>query len=257
MEIDKHKKQFGNLASDYTKYRREYPKELFNFIFTKVGEGEKKILDIACGTGKSTESLLRGGVQLYGCDIDPLMISEAKKQSELKHLDIRYSVAEAENLPYSNDEFDAVTVGTAFHWFANDNSMDQIKRVLKRNSPFFIYWTLTVRDVPEEDGIPWSFLQKYSWQKVSKELRNLDYISEFLTTRGFDRVSTFRIPFSKDYIVEEYVGLQKTASSYGILSDEDKKSFDLELTEILTKQLGDRIHFTLNDEIQVCCVFKK
>lgn len=257
MEIDKHKKQFGNLAGDYTKYRKEYPKELFDFIFTQVGTGGKKILDIACGTGKSTESLVRDGIRVFGCDIDPLMLAEAKKQAELKHLDITYSIAEAENLPYSDDEFDAVTVGTAFHWFANKSFINQVKRVLKKRGSFFVYWSLTVKDVPKEDGIPLSFLEKYKWQKVPKELRDLTYISNFLSTHEFERVSTHRIPVSKDYNVEEYVGLQKTASSYGVLSEEDKKSFDVELTEILTKQLGDRSHFTLEDEVQICCGFKK
>jgi ubiquinone/menaquinone biosynthesis C-methylase UbiE len=257
MKIEKHNKQFGNLALDYTKYRKPYPKELFEFFFSLLKEEKNLVLDIACGTGKSTESLMSENTEVFGCDHDELMIEEAKSQAEKKNLKIDYKIAEVENLPYKDDEFDVVVVGTAFHWFVNEKSISEIKRVLKNGGLFFIFWTLTVKDVPEEDSIPSEFFNQFNWEKVPAQLRNLDYISKFLKNCGLKEVSTHRIPVVTEYNVEEYVGLMKTASSFGVLSDKNKEKFIRELKELLTKKLGSRSHFTLEDEIQVCYGFKE
>ncbi len=71
---------------------------------------------------------MREGVELFGCDHDPRMIEEAKSQAAAKNLPISYSVAEVEHLPYEDNIFDAVTVGTAFHWFVNEASIKEILR---------------------------------------------------------------------------------------------------------------------------------
>jgi SAM-dependent methyltransferase len=256
MNLDEHKGKFGNQAENYTKYRLPYIEELHTTFFSVLPETATRILDIACGTGKSTEPLVRDGLEISGCDLDPLMIAEAKKQAELKGLSIDYRVADVEHLPYEEGAFDAVTVGTAFHWFVNEPSMTEIKRVLSDKGLLFIYWTLTTKDVPDEDSIPGDLLRKYAWDKVPSELRDLDHISAFLRDTGFDSVSTVRLEFSHDDTVEDQVGLMKTASSYEVLSDENKVSFIDELRAIMTEKLGDRTHFTFEEEIQVVYGFK-
>ena len=257
MNLDEHKNKFGNQAENYTKYRRPYTDKLYELLFSLALKGEKQILDIACGTGKSTEPLVGPGVQVFGCDIDPLMIAEAQKQAEIKNLPITYSVAEVELLPFEGESFDVVTVGTAFHWFVNSVAAAEIKRVLKPGGLFFTFWTLTVKDIPEEDSVPGSFFQSFNWEKVPQELRDLDYISTFLKEQDFENVSVARIPISHNDTVEEQVGLMKTASSYEILSPDEKERFEKELTQILTEKLGNRPYFTFEEEIQVCWGFKK
>lgn len=256
MKIDEHKKQFGNLAEDYTKYRKPYNPALYDFLFSLLSDTKKKILDIACGTGKSTEPLVRPDTEVFGCDHDPLMVEEAEKQAQIKHLPASYSVGEVEHLPYSDGEFDVVTVGVAFHWFVNEKAISEMKRVLKTGGLLFIFWTLTTSDVAERDSIPSSFFQSYDWQKVPKELRNLDYISDFLKNNDLQNVSTHSLPSINNYTVEEYVGLMKTASNFGMFSEETKNRFVSELTNILTTKLGDRQQFTLEDEFQICYGFK-
>lgn len=256
MDIDKHKKQFGNQAKNYTQYRRPYIEDVHRLLFSQLPDGSARVLDIACGTGKSTEPLVKKGLEIFGIDHDPLMIDEAKKQAKLKNLNINYRVAEVENLPFENEYFDAVTVGTAFHWFAKKPVLAEIKRLLKSQGLFFIFWTLTTKDVPEGDSISSEIFASFNWEKVPPELRNLDHVSTLLKEEGFKSVSTARIPFVHSDTVEDQVGLIKTASSYEILSDQDKKSFIEKITFDLTEKLGDRPHFTYEEEIQVCFGFK-
>ncbi len=257
MEINIQRKQFGNNAEDYTKYRKPYEKSLYEFLFPLIPKGSTKILDIACGTGKSTEPLVESGLQVFGCDHDPLMIEEAKKQAKIKNLNIIYSIGDAEQLPYGDAEFDVVTVGVAFHWFVNEKAVSEMKRVLKPDGLLFIFWTLTTSEMAEKDSIPANFFQAYNWGKVPKELRDLDYISQFLKKNDLQRVATHHMPSVNRYTVEGYVGLMKTASNYGGFSEETKNKFVSELTDILTAKLGDREFFTLEDEFQICYGFKK
>ncbi len=256
MDIEKIKKQFGNEASNYTKYRRPYPNELYDLLFSLIPKGSKKILDVACGTGKSTEPLIESGLEVHGCDHDELMIHEAKNQANIKKLDIQYAVADAEKLPYEDNSFDAVIVGTAFHFFVNEKSMSEFKRVLKPGGLFFTFWTLTVKDVPEEDQIPGSIFQSRGWIKIPSELRDLSNISAFLSQAGLQKVTTSQIPFTYNATVEERVGLQMSSGSYELLPEEDKKKFLEEIREALTKNLGDRPYFVLEEEMQACYGFK-
>ncbi len=256
MQHDAIKKLFGPEAKNYTKYRTPYPEELFELLISLIPKDGNNVLDVACGTGKSTEPLVGIGLKVYGVDHDSQMIEEAVEQTKLKKLDIVYQISDAEHLPFEDGYFDVVTVGTAFHFFVNEVAMSEIKRVLKPNGLFFVYWTLTTRDTPEEDSIPGSLFQKYKWIKVPSELRDLGNISDFFNKAGLQKVSTKRIPITYNISIDERVGLMTTSGTYELLSAEDKEIFLKELREILIEKLGKRPRFTLEEEIQVCYGFK-
>lgn len=257
MQHDSFKKLFGPEAKNYTKYRAPYPKELFDLLVNLMPKESTAILDIACGTGISTEPLVALCSKVSGIDHDPLMIEEAREQAGLKGLDIDYSVGDAEHLHYANESFDVVTVGTAFHFFVNEPAMSEIKRVLKPRGLLFVYWTLTTKETPEEDDIPGNIFQKYNWIKVPSELRDTQNISDFFRNSALQNVSTERLPITYNTTVEERVGLQTTSGFYETLSVKDKEDFLTEVREVLTKNLGDRPYFTLEEEIQVCLGFKE
>lgn len=250
------KKLFGPEAKNYTKYRTPYPKELFDLLAKLVPEGSTSILDVACGTGKSTEPLISLGLKVSGVDHDSQMIKEAQEQAQLKSLYIDYAISDIEYLSFPDNSFDVVTVGTAFHFFMNETAMTEVKRVLKPRGLLFVYWTLTTKEAPQEDSIPASIFQKYNWVKVPTELRDPENVSGFFKKSGLQKVSTERIPIAYDITVEERVGLQTTSGFYETLSEGDKKSFLGEVREVLTKNLGNRSYFTLEEEIQVCFGFK-
>src|SRR5260370_21444834 len=141
--------------------------EVHGLLFSLLQDGSKRILDVACGRGKSTEPVVKSKrIQVFGVDHDSLMIEEAQKQAKTKNLNITYSVGKAEHLPFEDGYFDAVTVGTAFHWFVNDIAISEIKRVLKDNALLFIFWTLATTNAPEEDSIPREISQSFNWKKV-------------------------------------------------------------------------------------------
>lgn len=73
-----------------------------------------KVLDIACGTGKTMTLLDKQTLELHGCDISELLISKALErglpQSRLK-------VCDATRLPYAGEEFEySYSIGSLEHF---------------------------------------------------------------------------------------------------------------------------------------------
>jgi demethylmenaquinone methyltransferase/2-methoxy-6-polyprenyl-1,4-benzoquinol methylase len=66
----------------------------------------ERILDVAAGTGTSSAALAKTGATVVAVDFSPGMIAEGRK----RHPKIEFVEANAEKLPFGDDEFDAVTV---------------------------------------------------------------------------------------------------------------------------------------------------
>jgi demethylmenaquinone methyltransferase/2-methoxy-6-polyprenyl-1,4-benzoquinol methylase len=69
----------------------------------KAGE---RILDVAAGTGTSSVALAKTGATVVAVDFSPGMIAAGRQ----RHPRIEFVEADAEKLPFGDDEFDAVTI---------------------------------------------------------------------------------------------------------------------------------------------------
>src|SRR3989344_349901 len=125
---------FGKLIKDYAQARQGYVPEIFDYLKQFVSS-KSLVLDLGCGTGISTRQLVDAGFRVVGSDIDKAMVNEAKK---FNSYNIDYFVAPSQALPFKEGNFSTATAFGAFHWFADDKSISEIKRVLKRGGYFFV-----------------------------------------------------------------------------------------------------------------------
>ena len=114
--------------------RQDYPQEVIDNVVCFV-DGKAKILDLGCGTGIATRQLAQNGFEIFACDSDEKMIDEAKKYSKEN---IHYLKSEASNLIFDTEFFDLATTFGAFHWFCDEPSVNEIRRVMKPDSFFCI-----------------------------------------------------------------------------------------------------------------------
>jgi len=98
-------------------------------LLDAVGAGKNsRLLDIACGTGLVASIAASRGADVIGVDFSVSMRMEAEK----RHPGLDFRTADAENLPFSDDAFDAVTIGFGVNHFPFPvRALKEARRVLQ------------------------------------------------------------------------------------------------------------------------------
>lgn len=133
----------------------------------------ERILDLGCGDGVLTETLVALGCQVVGVDASPRQIAAAQKRG------LNVLLMDAQNLTFDN-EFDAVFSNAALHWIKGaDEVIGGVWRALKPGGRFVgefggqgnvakirnaLHAALTRRGVDPWAADPWYFPtpQEYS-----------------------------------------------------------------------------------------------
>jgi len=76
----------------------------------------QSVLDVAAGNGNATLAAARRGADVISTDYVPALLERGRARAHAEGLDARFETADAENLPYADDTFDAAlsTFGVMF-----------------------------------------------------------------------------------------------------------------------------------------------
>ncbi|GAB4549011.1 MAG: class I SAM-dependent methyltransferase [Pleurocapsa sp.] len=139
--------------------------------FSDIPNSQLKVLDVACGTGR-TLRMIRGAlpqVSLYGTDLSPAYLRKANQLlSEIPGELPQLLQANAEELPYRDNYFHGITSVFLFHELPSEvrqRVIEQSFRVLKPGGIFIICDSIQVNDSPEfqtmMDNFPAMFHEPY------------------------------------------------------------------------------------------------
>ncbi|NOT34580.1 MAG: class I SAM-dependent methyltransferase [Candidatus Eisenbacteria bacterium] len=103
-------------GSDYDQISRGISDSIEHCVMRLNPRPGERILDLSTGTGWTSRLVTRRGATVIGADIAADLLEAARANATAAGLSIEYQLGDAENLPFSDGEFDAVvsTCGIMF-----------------------------------------------------------------------------------------------------------------------------------------------
>jgi SAM-dependent methyltransferase len=139
---------FGRAARDYERGRPGWPEPLLDEVVDELGLGpESRVVDLAAGTGKLTRLLVPRFGHVFAVEPDDAMLAvlaEVVPEAAALH-------GSGERIPLGDAEVDCVFVAEAFHWFASDEVVAEIARVLRPGGGLVLLWNTRIKHDP---GLP-------------------------------------------------------------------------------------------------------
>jgi ubiquinone/menaquinone biosynthesis C-methylase UbiE len=111
---------------------------------------EKRILEVACGTGRFTVTLADRGADIVGVDISEAMLEQGRMKARAAGVDgaIEFMQADAGRLPFPDDCFDSVFAMRFFHLAPDpEGFMAELRRVSKGQVFFDTFKRYSTRSI--------------------------------------------------------------------------------------------------------------
>jgi SAM-dependent methyltransferase len=130
---------FGRTAREYEFGRPEWPDELTGRVVRDAEIAEDAtVLDLGAGTGKLTRALVPRFARVIAVEPDEAMLAVLEEVvPEAEAL-----TGSAAAIPLADGSVDAVFSGEAFHWFASEQTVAEVARVLRPGGVFAFFWNI-------------------------------------------------------------------------------------------------------------------
>jgi ubiquinone/menaquinone biosynthesis C-methylase UbiE len=100
---------------------------------------DKRVLEVACGTGRFTVLLAERGADVVGMDISEAMLEQGRRKARAAGVaeSLAFMQADAGRLPFPDDHFDAVFAMRFFHLAPDPQGFIREMRRVSRQQVFF------------------------------------------------------------------------------------------------------------------------
>jgi ubiquinone/menaquinone biosynthesis C-methylase UbiE len=148
--------QADDIAADYESKRFSDGGRLIDerekrAVLSAVGPVKgKRMLEIACGTGRFTTMLAERGADIVGLDISPAMLQEGREKARAAGVDDRleFMRGDAARLPFPDDHFETVIAMRFFHLADTPASfLAEMQRVARDQVVFDTFRRFSTRSI--------------------------------------------------------------------------------------------------------------
>jgi SAM-dependent methyltransferase len=239
MEKLKDKMRATWMAGDFGKIAEYSAKEAEEFVDSLSIKPGMQVLDVACGTGNLAIPAARTRAHVTGVDIATNLLRQARARAAAEGLDVTFEEGDAEQLPFSDAEFDVV-MSMFGAMFAPDPDLvaSELARVCKHGGTIAMAnWTpagfvgkmfrLTNRYLPPPVELPAPTL----WGDEAVARLRLSTNGVQVETRR--HIMMFEHPFPPRDTVEffrEYFGPTKMA--FARLNESDRSAYRTDLENL-------------------------
>jgi ubiquinone/menaquinone biosynthesis C-methylase UbiE len=244
-------KRFTERVDNYVKYRPGYPDEVIDFLRSECElSKESAIADIGSGTGIFTKLLLDKGYMVYAVEPNQAMQQAAKQWlGNNENYTAIDATAEATTLPPKS--IDLIVCAQAFHWFNNERTLAEFKRILKDSGHAALIWNNRLANTDYFSMAYEALLKNGSvdYNKVNhRNISDIDF-------KAFFKDGQYKQVNYQNAQVFDLDGLMGRAFSSSYVppqnSEEGKKFRDL-LQDIFTKyNVSGKVSFQYQTEIYI------
>ena len=242
------KGDFTQLAGDYAKYRPSYNKKVVKSIIKAVGKKPCNIIasDIGAGTGIFTKCLIDSGLKNV-IAVEP-NINMRKNGIKFLGKNISFLKASAEDTRLESNNFDLVTMASAFHWTKKTRTLKEFDRILKKKGIFAALWNPRLTDRSEnENKIQKLLSKKYEIRsRVSSGLSGItnELMELLLKSKIFSSVNYVEGIDVVKKNHKEYIGAWRSVNDIQVQLGKEKFSeFLKDIEEIIRKQPYIEVHY--------------
>jgi len=132
-------KGFAKEAETYRRGRPDYPDAVDGWLRDDLGlKSGRCAVDLGAGTGKFTRRLVATGATVIA--VEP--VAEMLGQLKAAVPEAQPRIGNAENIPLGDETVDVVVCAQAFHWFAGEQTLQEVHRVLKPGGQLGLIWNV-------------------------------------------------------------------------------------------------------------------
>lgn len=126
---------FGERAERYARWRPTYPADAVDWVLPRHAS---RVVDVGAGTGALTGSLVARGLRVDAVEPDERMLRVLTRL----HPGATAHLAGADNLPLPDASVDAVLAAQAWHWFPFEQSVREVRRILRPGGWLGLLWNV-------------------------------------------------------------------------------------------------------------------
>ncbi len=196
---------FSTGSSEYATFRPESPKEIFDFIYSKVNNNNTA-WDCGTGNGQVATVLAHKFSLVFGTDISQQQLDLAQKKENITYLNER-----AEQTSLQDTSIDLVTIAQAIHWFDFDKFYAEVNRVAAPGGIIAAWTYSTMKLTPEIDAVIDTLYEDITGPYWDKER---SYVDEGYHTIPFPfkEIAAPEFRIMKHWSLEQFAGYLRTWS---------------------------------------------
>lgn len=137
---------FGSHAEDYARWRPTYPAAAVDWVLPSHAS---RVAEVGAGTGALTGSLIERGLRVEAVEPDGRMLEVLTRL----HPEATAHLAGAQNLPLPDASVDTVLAADAWHWFPFEQSVKEVRRVLRPRGWLGLLWNVVTPVAPWEEEL--------------------------------------------------------------------------------------------------------
>lgn len=197
-------------AVNYSKYRPDYPVQLFELLKQEYNLNENQIVaELGAGTGKFSKIISNYVKKVYAIEPNQDMLNQGIEYCN--NTNVEYVLGSAENTNLKEHSIDIVFAVQSFHWFNKENTKNEVRRILKENGLFAIVWNDWEDENNEFSQVYFKYISDWKTKVTGQKYqhKNVEERKNFFKNQSYN---TYSVVHSRQYSFEDLLGLTKSLS---------------------------------------------